>query len=226
MSTAGCRRCGNCCLAGGPALHGADWPLIEGGALGLEDLITIRAGELALAPPADRPEPVRHEFLKIRGTGGTWACVFYDQAARACGRYASRPLACRVLDCRNPAPLLALAGQDLLTRFSCLAGDDPLCSLIREHEALCPCPDLDALRRTVETDTLDREQLAGLEAAVNRDLLFRNRVASRHDLSLEKELFAFGRPLFQLLTPLGISVVHDPGGVRLLLQVREQRLRH
>lgn len=211
-----CQRCGTCCRQGGPALHSGDLELLRSGRLRIDDLVTVRRGELAFPPLGEQPEVVRHEFLKLRGTGASWCCLFYDEGARGCSRYDDRPLACRVLDCRDTLALLELAGRDLLTRFDCLAGDDPLLPLVRHHEAECPCPDLGRLRRDLGEPEIDRAALlAPLEALVHLDLDLRSRAVAAHRLSLERELFLFGRPLFQLLAPLGIDF--DPASGRLHL---------
>ena len=216
--SATCKRCGTCCRQGGPALHGPDLDLIRAGLLHLDDLITVRKGELAFQPLAGQPEPVIHEFLKLRGQNGTWCCAFYDETSKGCMRYAHRPMACGLLDCTDTGPLLALAGQDLLTRFDCLKPDDPLLPLVHEYEQLCPCPDLQAIGQKLGRAETDAALLAGLEAAVNADLAFRSRVTADHHLSLAQELFYFGRPLFQLLLPLGVQAISTPAGIRLSIQ--------
>jgi len=214
-----CRRCGTCCRQGGPALHGPDLDLIRSGHLQIDDLITVRRGELAFQPLGTCPEPVHHEFLKLAGQGGSWCCAFYDDTTKGCRRYHHRPMACSILDCTDTGPLLDLAGQDLLTRFDCLSTDDPLLPLIHEHEHACPCPDLEAIGRELELAETTYP-LADLEAAVSRDLAFRSRIAASHQLSLARELFAFGRPLFQLLHPLGLHTHNTPAGIRLSRTVR------
>ena len=216
MSDAGnCKRCGTCCRQGGPALHGSDLELLRAGHLRLDDLITVRRGELAFQPLAASPEPVAHEFLKLTGRNGSWQCVFYDEATKGCGRYEHRPMACGLLDCTNTGPLLDIAGQDLLTRFDCIADDDPLLPLVHEYEQLCPCPDLQTIGQELGQAETDAPLLVGLEAAVNADLAFRSRVTADHHLSLAQELFYFGRPLFQLLLPLGVHTINTPAGIRL-----------
>lgn len=191
--------------------------MIRAGLLHPDDLITVRRGELAVQPLSTCPEPVVREFLKLAGQGGSWCCTFFDEAARGCRRYSYRPMACGLLDCADTGPLLAIAGQDLLTRFDCLGSNDPLAALMREHEHACPCPDLDAVRRDLLHPETVPARLAELEAAVTRDLRFREQVASRLRLSLGRELFAFGRPLFQLLLPLGVQAGNGPSGIRLSL---------
>lgn len=71
------------------------------------------------------PESVVGEFLKLKGKNGSWCCALYDEATNDCSRYGHRPMACGLLDCTDTAPILAIAGQDLLTRFDCIAEDDP-----------------------------------------------------------------------------------------------------
>lgn len=211
-----CKRCGTCCQQGGPALHRPDMQLIHSGQLQPDNLITVRRGELAFQPLGSHPEPVCREFLKLAGQGGTWCCVFYDTIAKACRRYHHRPMACGVLDCTDTKPLLDLAGQDLLTRLDCLSVDDPLVELIGEHEHNCPCPNLSAISQELRHPQKAITVLADLEAAVRRDLAFRSRIATSHQLSLARELFAFGRPLFQLLLPLGLQTQNTPAGIRLV----------
>ncbi|MCL1981148.1 MAG: YkgJ family cysteine cluster protein [Proteobacteria bacterium] len=218
--SAACRRCGTCCQQGGPALHGPDLALIRDGWLHPDNLITIRQGELALQPLTVEPELVVREFLKLAGQGGSWCCLWYDQAVKGCRCYDHRPMACGLLDCTAPGPLLAVAGVDLLTRFDCLSPDDPLVELMREHEHHCPCPDLEALRRDLREPRIGREHLVEIEDAVGRDLRFREQAAGSLQLSLARELFAFGRPLFQLLLPLGIQIHDTPAGIRLTLGPR------
>ena len=81
-----CKLCWTCCKKGGPALHSQDLPLIEKGLLSVEDLITIRKGELVHNPGKNSIEPVKTEFLKIKGTKGSWACTFYDKSGNGCTR--------------------------------------------------------------------------------------------------------------------------------------------
>lgn len=221
MSASGhCRRCGTCCMQGGPALHGPDRELLQSGHLRPEDLITVRRGELALPPLGGEPEPVEGEFLKLAGKNGSWCCLFYDEESRGCSRYGHRPMACGLLDCTDPAPLLAIAGKDLLTRFDCIEADDPLLPLVHEYETLCPCPDLQAIREQLARGDLPEARLTELEAVVARDLSFRGRVGNLFTLSLARELFSFGRPVFQLLQPLGLQAVNSPSGIRLTFSRR------
>ncbi|PIE60064.1 MAG: hypothetical protein CSA32_00715 [Desulfobulbus propionicus] len=199
-----CKRCGSCCLEGGPALHLQDAGLIDDGRLTFDHLVTIRSGELAVTPPGNKAEPVAGEFLKLQGRQGDWGCLFYEQVGARCTIYQNRPVACRVLECSAPEALLTIVGKNLLTRFHCIAADDPLLPLVKEHQAACPCPDLGEVKRQIE-GCLSRDELVeSLQEKVDLDLQYRQAAASYYQLSVHKELFYFGRPLFQLLIPLGI----------------------
>jgi Fe-S-cluster containining protein len=206
-----CNRCGNCCRQGGPALHTGDRELVISGQLRLEDLIAVRCGELALRPLEETPRPVTEEFLKLKGQGSDWCCRFYDHDLPGCTIYDHRPLACGLLDCTSPDALLAVAGRDLLTRFDLIADNDPLLPLVRQHEEHCACPDLSGLRDRLQQE--GNQELSSLTRLVNLDLAVRAKAAREFSLSLDLELFYFGRPLFQLLQPLGIRVTESMQGL-------------
>lgn len=210
-----CLRCGICCQKGGPALHGPDLALVRGGHLPWKNLITIRRGELAYSPLADRIEPVLQELVKIRGIGQEWCCCYYVPASKGCSIYGSRPMACGVLKCWQPEEAMALVGQDLLGRLDILEEGDLLRPLVQEHERLCPCPDMREVEKSLAGQ--DEKNLRSLEMQVTADLSFRDRVVREFNLSLASELFLFGRPLFQLLQAFGVGVSESPQGLRLTI---------
>ena len=208
-----CRRCGSCCLGGGPALHTGDLGLVRGGRLSIERLITIRRGELVDHPLTGRVQAVEGELVKICGTGRDWRCIYFS-AGRGCMIYASRPIACQVLRCWDPAEISALVGRDTLTRLDILATGDPLRPLVEEHDRLCPCPDMETVRRFLQ-DGPSESLLDDLQTLVDADLNFRSRVVRDHDISLATELFCFGRPIFQLLQAIGVEISETAGRIRL-----------
>ncbi len=211
-----CDRCGSCCKQGGPALHGSDISLVGAGTLERHHLVTIRKGELAFPPFSDHPAPVAGEFLKLQGRRGSWCCLFYDEQDRACSIYENRPVACGLFDCTAPEPILAMAGRDLLTRFDCIESDDPLLPLVRRHEKEFPCPDMEAIAAGLSISADRISLLAELTRQVNQELVFRQGLTARGTLSVAAEMFYFGRPLFQLLLPLGVGIRETPDGVQLL----------
>lgn len=197
-----CKQCGVCCTKGGPAFHGEDMALLTKGSIPRSNLITIRKGEFAYNPVAGKVEATESEIIKMKGSGGEWACCYYDTETQGCTIYESRPMACGVLQCWNPDASLALVGKNLLTRLEIVAGDELLTKLIQDYESSCPMIALNGLHDTLENDS--KNCLKNLEEAVNRDLQFRNRVVVQSAAVLEEELFLFGRPLFQLLQPFGL----------------------
>jgi len=210
-----CKRCGICCQKGGPALHGQDLDLLRDGRLPMENLISIRRGELAHNPLSGAIEPVVAELVKIRGTGQDWSCCYYEPSSKGCTIYGKRPLACGVLKCWQPEGILALVGQDLLSRLDILEEQDPLRPLVLEHERLCPCPDMGEVQKNLAEQK--DSALPSLELLVNKDLAFRDRVVKEFNLLLAHELFLFGRPLFQLLQPFGVLVSESRQGLKLAM---------
>ncbi|MBI9089954.1 MAG: YkgJ family cysteine cluster protein [Desulfobacterium sp.] len=208
-----CKRCGTCCENGGPALHSQDLPLIEKGLLSVEQLITIRKGELAHDPVTESIEPVKTELLKISGKKGSWACIFYDKTRNGCTIYDHRPLACGVLKCWDTDEILKLSGKDLLSRLDIVKEGNPLRERLIEHEALFPLPDLKAISKTISRSS--KKTIKKLERINNKDLAWRIRAIGGLNLSVAEELFYFGRPLFQLLAPLGFTARETASGIKL-----------
>lgn len=208
-----CKRCGICCEKGGPALHTQDMPLIEKGFLAFEKLITLRKGEFVHDPVLNSIEPVKTEILKIRGIKDLWTCVFYDKTRNGCTTYDHRPLACRTLKCWNTDDILKLAGKDLLSRLDIVKENNPLREKIIEHENLFPCPDLKIISRTITRSS--KQRIKKLERIINKDIAYRVRVIDEFNLTVSQELFYFGRPLFQLLTPLGFIPKETSSGIKL-----------
>ncbi len=207
-----CKKCGNCCKQGGPALHIQDLELVKTGKIPVSSLITIRKGELAENPLARKVQPVTVELVKIVGTGRQWNCCYYDEGS-GCTVYDDRPYACRVLKCWDTEEILSLVEKDTLSRLDILDKDDPLIPVILEHERICPCDDLGFIQ--VNLGRLSNSLKNELEKRVRADLRFRTRVIEDFQLKVSEELFYFGRPLFQLLQQLGVRVSESPAGVSL-----------
>ncbi len=208
-----CKRCGTCCMKGGPALHSQDLELVLGGHLPIDMLITIRKGELAHNPRTGKLQPVKGELIKIRGTGKEWSCIFFENDLKGCSIYAHRPLACRTLECWNTEELLEMVEKDTLTRMDILKEEDPLRVIVEEHDRRFPCPDLEKLADVLVSGSFNGQE--GLQQLINEELLFRTKVVKENNLNLYRELFYFGRPLFQILQPLGIGIAETADGIRL-----------
>jgi len=210
-----CDCCGTCCRNGGPPLHLQDIELVRSGFLVFDDLVTIRRGELVLAPLAARPTPAQASWLKIQGAAGEWRCRFLDTLSNTCTIYAHRPLSCRVLKCWDTDDILALAGCDLLCLSDLMEQDDPLRALVLLQEESCPVPDMENIIRIIAGGAERVRMLSDLTVIVENDLRIRVRAAREFNISVATELFYFGRPLFQLLMPLGIAMAQTAEGINL-----------
>jgi len=207
-----CEKCGDCCKQGGPAIHTKDIGLVKNGKIPVSSLITIRKGELVNNPLTGKIQPVAVELVKIIGTGRQWDCCYYD-GQHGCTIYENRPVACRALKCWDTEEVLEMVEKETLTRFDILEKDDPLVPVILEHERICPCEDLKVVQDGI--GQVSEELKKKLEKMVRDDLNFRSRVIADFQLKLSDELFYFGRPLFQLLQPLGVGIFESGTGIHL-----------
>jgi len=202
-----CIRCGTCCKKGGPSLHLEDKEILLAGHIERESLITIRRGELAFFPLSERPEPIEKELIKVAGKGKGWVCCFYDEKESCCTIYAHRPLECRLLKCWDTAQLVSVIGKDTMTRADILSEDDPVLRFIEIHEQECSIRMAEDLVSVLLEKDDDQESLAKLTALVHQDLAIRSGAISEFGLSLEAELFLFGRPLFKVLSARGFQLM-------------------
>lgn len=111
--------------------------------------------------------------------------------------------------------MLAIAGRELLGRYDLIADNDPLLPLVRLHEQECACPDMVESKSRLRSSSQRAAMLRELDQLVHRDLALRGMAMQRYGLSVARELFYFGRPVFQLLAPLGITVTEAAGGLTL-----------
>lgn len=194
-----CMRCGTCCIKGGPTLHQEDKKIFNKGYIKYRHLITIRKGELAYSPISGKLEPVKKEIVKIAGKGKTWECLFYDKNNYSCSIYAHRPLECRLLECWNTEKLLSVIGKKTLKRADIVNSKKPILKLVKTHEKECPVQKAENLISQLSKAKDKSKIVEKLTALIRRDLEIRRKAVLEFNLSLETELFYFGRPLFKLL---------------------------
>lgn len=208
-----CRRCGQCCLKGGPALHADDAGLVPG-TLPLSQLCTFRAGELVFDQPQGRVLPLAAEMIKIKGLGdgrsaglGGWACQLYDGRARACRVHDRRPAECRALFCEDTRELAAMYSRQRLTRAGLLGDGHPALAVMAEHEALVPVARIALLGEALRAGEQDagRELVAMAEA----DAAFRRLFAERIGIGPEFHDFFLGRGASALFSGAGVALRTD-----------------
>ncbi len=203
-----CRRCGTCCRKGGPALHRADRSLVEGGAIPLKRLYTLRKGELAWENVRGGVVPLTEEIIKIKEADGKTACRFFDDAERGCAIYENRPLECRALKCWDTREIEQIYRRDRLSRRDLLETVPGLWDLVTSHETECGP---DRVRALNDRDAGDRRTLARI-TAYDREM--RRLVTERSGLDPEVLDFLLGRPLSRVIAGERSRPrfhVHDPG---------------
>lgn len=207
-----CDRCGTCCTNGGPALHNGDMVLLQDNWLNPEHLITIRKGEPVFSPTADKPEPAVSEIIKIKGQGVEWTCLFFHENDATCEIYEHRPLECSLLKCWDTDELEKIAGKNLLNRRDIIAPHDPVLAFVEIHDEKCGLEKLAHLLAALNKKDSQQQVLTDLTSLVNTDLTIRSQACARFGLSLDLELFFFGRPLFKILNQFDL-VMHEHNGV-------------
>ena len=90
-----------------------------------------------------------------------------------------------------------------------------LLELIEKYERDLPLPDFSSLLSDLKQNP--EETIRILEELMNQDLNFRNKQVQLSAKVAAEEMFLFGRPLFQLLQPFGLSVYQR--GNRLCLKL-------
>ncbi|MFP3982086.1 MAG: YkgJ family cysteine cluster protein [Desulfurivibrionaceae bacterium] len=214
-----CRRCGTCCRQGGPALHREDLPLLREGHFSRRHLVTIRSGEPAYDPLTGKIKPVEQEILKISGGSSTWSCRFYGDS-RGCTIYQHRPLECRLLKCWDTRELKEMIGRNTLTRRDLLDPSDPVLGLLSAQDKQCDYQRIITLVKRLENQSGETDPLKELTGIVRADLTIRGQAQKEFSISLARELFLFGRPVFKVLAAHGFRVseagqeifLHPPGG--------------
>lgn len=204
-----CRRCGTCCRKGGPTLHLADRPLVERGDILLAELFTIRAGEMAYDNVREKRVTVADDHIKLKGTGGRWACCRYDDISGVCRDYEHRPLECRRLKCWDIAELEKISGRDLLTRKDLLGAVAGLWELVCDHQRRCS---YDVARRLIGQMTGGRSEHARrrLLEMVQYDIEIRRLVADQGGSGAQMLEFLFGRPMRDTLKAEGLNLRPKP----------------
>lgn len=204
MDPAGCRRCGTCCLKGGPALHGVDLDLIRTGVIPLSCLYTIRPGEIVADNVCGGRTVADADIIKIKSQTAAAACIFFDVAGKSCRVYTDRPMECREMACWDTEAIRRVYACDRLDRRRIITEIPALTELVEIHESECGMAIIGHLADLRKSG--DPRAAADIAERINYDADLRKRVAAQPG-GAELSDFLFGRPLY-LTVPLhfGISV--------------------
>lgn len=210
-NTETCKRCGNCCREGGPALHVEDMKIIRSGrGPDLTHIVTLRRGEHVYDQLSHRFEPIKDEVLKLKGCQGTWACAFYSNDAAMCTIYEHRPAECRALDCQNPERLTEIYTHQRMNRQDLIPDGHPMLELIDEHDRHCPADEIARLATPAATG--DKDAAETLSHMVRYDDELRRLVPERSGMDPAGMDFFFGRPVRTLLRQFATAVNIETGG--------------
>jgi Fe-S-cluster containining protein len=201
-----CRRCGTCCLKGGPVLHTEDIKIIREGYAGHRHLVTLRKGEIAFNPAGNRPVRIPKELIKVNGKDREWTCLFYDEEKTSCAIYEHRFIECRLLKCWDTSELMSVIGSNTLARSDLINPRDPILEVIEAHEKECPCSKVEDLIVKASRDNDKTEFLSALAELVRKDFAMRSYALNDLGLRREYEPFIFGRPLKEIIELRGLSV--------------------
>ncbi|MEW6067661.1 MAG: YkgJ family cysteine cluster protein [Nitrospirota bacterium] len=206
ISRNSCIRCGTCCIKGGPVLHHEDKRILLEGYVSHQHLLTIRKGEPAINPVTGRLEPAPQELIKVRGKDEGWSCLFYNEKKAACTIYKNRFIECRLLKCWDTSDLISIMGKDTITRSDIINPDDPIVDVIKTQERECSYNEIENLISNISGGINKSLSLEKLREIIQKDISIRSFSIKELGLKKDLELFIFGRPLFKVLSDLGLSL--------------------
>ena len=211
-----CRRCGECCQRGGPALHTVDRPLVEKGLIPAACLYTIRPGEPVHDNVAGRLAFAEADIIKIKGGAEGWTCCFLAEDGRGCRIYADRPEECRRMQCWDTRAIEALYRRERLSREDLLGGVTGLWELIAHHEERCAYRRLKELVPRLSASSSARSKaMTTIREMVSYDESLRALLVEQGQAEADMLDFLLGRPLTRTLAGFHIQVERTDNAIRL-----------
>lgn len=191
-----CRRCGTCCLKGGPCLHLEDQALVESGLIALTHLFTIRQGEPAFDNITGNIAPAVTDIIKINGAEKNQKqCLYYVRKENGCRIYSDRPIECQALNCWDTQSIESVYNCRRLTRRHLLSRVHGLWPLVQEHQERCDYGHVAELATQLKQLEATAEPQSKLLEIIRYDDILRQLTLERSGLDPQMLLFLFGRPL-------------------------------
>jgi Fe-S-cluster containining protein len=199
-----CRRCGQCCIKGGPALHVQDLPLLESGIIPRRRLVTLRQGETVHENISGGVRELQNEIVKVAGQGQGFTCGFYDYTTAACRIHATRPAECQALFCEDTTALEKMYSLERLTRADIMDTGGALWELITFHDQAFPANMASSLARKASEG--QRKALENLLELTETEGNFRRAFLEKTGTTPEELDFYFGRSLARICSPFGVRI--------------------
>lgn len=220
MSTdTSCINCGACCKKGGPALHTKDAYLFEENILQVQDVVTIRAGELVRDDMKNRLVPLPAELVKIAPAKNArpddWTCRFLTSNNR-CFLHGKHPSECRAFYCKEPEALMQLSSEPRLERekiCELLKAPAHWVELIKTHEEMVNYEELGPWALKIDEDVEARTKFI---EKVEFDRSFRELVVEKKAAPEEALPFLFGRPLLQTMVMYKLIARRGENGINIV----------
>lgn len=214
-----CINCGACCKKGGPALHTKDAYLFEENILHIQDVVTIRAGELVRDDMKNRLVPLPAELVKIAPAANArpddWTCRFLTSNNR-CFLHGKHPAECRAFYCKEPEALMQLSNEPRLEREKiCELIKAPAywAELIKTHEEAVGYEELGPWALKIDED---EEARAKFIEKVEFDRAFRELVVEKKAAPADALPFLFGRPLLQTMVMFKLAARPSETGINIV----------
>lgn len=211
-----CERCGECCIMGSPTLHLSDLKLFEDNVITLNDVYSIRKGELVYDNVGEELDFLKEEMIKIKELPASKTCIFHDAEGAGCAVYSKRPLQCVYFECWNPRKFLETLSDEKLSREDLFYQSPALREIIATHEERCSYKRIGALFEEVQDGSAEAaDEILGV---LQFDTDIRPFMVEKLNISQESSALVFGRPLISTIKMFGYSVEKDPDGAyRLVL---------
>ncbi|MBF0515914.1 MAG: YkgJ family cysteine cluster protein [Nitrospirae bacterium] len=204
-----CSRCGQCCDKGSPTLHLGDAQLLKDGILNYKDLFTIREGELVYNNMDEEFMATDYELIKIREKKGSRTCIYYDEAAAACGIYEKRPAQCQAYECWDTDKFMATFTDEKLTRAELLMGQTQLIDIVNAHSEKCSYTTLLELFTAIGQE---KDLTGEVLEILAYDTYMRPLLVEKTGVPEEYLDLLLGRPLIDTVIMFGFKVEKDAEG--------------
>ncbi len=214
-----CERCGECCINGSPTLHLSDFKLFEENIVTLNNVYTLRKGELIYDNIGEELDYLKEETIKIKEIPGVKTCIFYGSENRDCKIYDTRPYQCVYFECWNPKKFFETLSEEKLSRGDLFGKVPAIREFVEAHEERCGYRKLEEL--------FDKTQEGSEEAAgeileiLEYDTHIRPFIVEKLNVPAESTDLIFGRPLAETVKMFGYKVEKDDEGNYCLMVDKE-----